>query len=235
MQAPILAYPRFNSEAPPFLLQTDTSAVGIGAVLEQDGHVVGYTSHTLTKSEQQYSVIQRECLLTVYGMKQFRHYLLGHAFKLITDHAPLQWLSAQTMKGLFCLWSLAIQEYDFAIVYRKGSLNTVADAMSRRVQPEVPSAATQLRTDQDKEEMKRAQHSDPVIKALCQSSVKPKGRKWHRPPLICYRRMWHRRECQTCQRSKLPTPTRAPLVSVLIGKPWEMVAVDLPILCKGNR
>lgn len=72
-QALILAYPRFDSEAPPFILQTDASAVGIGAVLEQDGHVVVYASHTLTKSERQYSVIQRECLAAVYGMKQFRH------------------------------------------------------------------------------------------------------------------------------------------------------------------
>ena len=156
MQAPILAYPRFDSEASPFLLQTDASAVGIGAVLEQDGHVVAYASRTLTKSEQQYSVIQRECLAAVYGMKQFRHYLLGRAFKLITDHAPLQWLSAQKMEGLLCHWSLAIQEYDFTIVYRKGSLNTVADALSRCVQSEDPSAATQLRTDRDKEEMHRA-------------------------------------------------------------------------------
>ena len=315
MQAPILAYPRFDSEASPFLLQTDASAVGIGAVLEQDGHVVAYASRTLTKSEQQYSVIQRECLAAVYGMKQFRHYLLGRAFKLITDHAPLQWLSAQKMEGLLCRWSLAIQEYDFTIVYRKGSLNTVADALSRCVQREVPSAATQLRTDRDKEEMHRAQHSDPVIKviaeALHQSSVKPKGRKWHQPPPISYRRMWpqltlvdgivcrkyspgptsdtitvpilppslqldalyrshdapaaghqgiektlerlrqkaywvnmsqdvekHCRQCQKCQRSKLPSPTRAPLVSVPIGKPWEMVAVDIlevPISYKGNR
>lgn len=53
MRAPILAYPRFDSEAPPFLLQTDASDVGTGAELEQDGHVVAYASRTLTKSEQQ--------------------------------------------------------------------------------------------------------------------------------------------------------------------------------------
>ena len=45
------------------------SAVGIGVVLEQDRHVVAYASRTLTKSEQQYSVIQRECLAALYGMK----------------------------------------------------------------------------------------------------------------------------------------------------------------------
>ena len=88
-QSPILAYPDFSPNAPPFVLQTDASAVGLGAVLEQGGHVIAYASRTLTKSESNYSVIQRECLAAVFGMKQFRHYLLGRSFTLMTDHAPL--------------------------------------------------------------------------------------------------------------------------------------------------
>ena len=63
-----------------------------------------------TKSEQNYSVIQRECLALVHALKQFRHYLLGRPFKILTDHAPLQWLSAQKMEGLLARWALAIQE-----------------------------------------------------------------------------------------------------------------------------
>jgi len=67
----------------------------------------------------------------VYVLKQFRHYLLGRHFTILTDHAPLQWLSAQKMEGLLCRWALALQEYDFKIVYRKGTLNANADALSR--------------------------------------------------------------------------------------------------------
>ena len=95
MQAPILVYPRFDSIAPLFVLQTDASSVGVGAVLEQSGKVVAYATHALAKVERQYSIIQRECLAAVYRIKQFRHYLLSTPFKLVTDHAPLQWLSAQ--------------------------------------------------------------------------------------------------------------------------------------------
>ena len=50
---------------------------GLGAVLEQDQQVIGYASHTLTKAEANYSVIQRECLAIVWAMKQFRHYPAG--------------------------------------------------------------------------------------------------------------------------------------------------------------
>ena len=90
MQALILVYARFDSDPPPFVLQTDASLVGVSAVLEQGGKVVAYASRALMKAERQYNVIQRECLAAVYGMKQFCHYLLGRPFKLITDHAPLQ-------------------------------------------------------------------------------------------------------------------------------------------------
>ena len=89
-QAPGLAYPRFDHNAGTFYLQTDASAVGLGAVLEQNSHPVAYASRTLTCPEKQYTVIQRECLTIVFALKQFRHCLLGGHFKILTDHAPLQ-------------------------------------------------------------------------------------------------------------------------------------------------
>ena len=42
----------------------------------------------------------------------------------MTDHAPLQWLAEQKSEGLLCRWALAVQEYDFSIVYRKGAMRT---------------------------------------------------------------------------------------------------------------
>jgi len=65
----VLTYPNFAVDTDPFVLQTDASAVGIGAVLEQGGHVLAYFSRTLTKAEKQYSVIQQECLDAVVAMK----------------------------------------------------------------------------------------------------------------------------------------------------------------------
>eukprot|EP00731_Ephydatia_muelleri_P027497 Em0019g370a len=127
-------YPSLTKD---FELQTDASAIGLGAVLEQDGHVVAYASRSLTHAERQYSVIERECLAVLYAVKQFRHYLLGRAFVLHTDHQPLQWLSAQKMEGRLCRWALALQEFDFTIKYRRGSSNANADALSRV--PTIPS------------------------------------------------------------------------------------------------
>ena len=50
-QAPILAFPKFMSSASPFSLQTNASAVGVCAVLEQGGHVIAYASRSLTPAE----------------------------------------------------------------------------------------------------------------------------------------------------------------------------------------
>ena len=52
----------------PFTVYT-ASSIGLGAVLEQECHVVTYASRVLTKPEQQYSVIQQECLAVVYTLK----------------------------------------------------------------------------------------------------------------------------------------------------------------------
>jgi len=67
--APVLTYPDVSSNASPFVLQTDASAYGLGAVLEQDNYAIAYASRTLSKSEQNYSVIQRECLAIMYALK----------------------------------------------------------------------------------------------------------------------------------------------------------------------
>ena len=188
LQAPVLIYPRFTSNASTFVLQTDASAVGLGAVLKQDGHVVAYASRSLTTPEQQYSVIQRECLAVIYALKQFRHYLLGRYFKIVTDHAPLQWLSAQKMEGMLCRWALAIQEYDFSIMYRKGSLNNNADALSRLNHS--PCAITLTTPQFSASELCSAQLADTctskVLQACADSKQSPQGPEWCQHPLKRY-------------------------------------------------
>ena len=304
VQAPVLAYPQFDLTAPVFVLQTDASSVGVGAVLEQGGRVIAYASRVLNQAEQQYSVIQKECLAIVFALKQFRHYLLGRSFELLTDHALLQWLSSQKMEGLLCRWALVMQEFNFVIKYSKGCQNGNANALSRSL-PALPVvAATQFVPGPIKENIQQAQQADPTLQVVYEAVKKPKYRptfrQWRGTPLSRYCKLWsqltlcdgvlcrqytpqpletvvtvpilpkslqrqalqhchdspvaghqgvnktlerlrkeaywvnmisdvesHCRQCQQCQQSKLSLPSRAPLTSTPIGKPWQMVAIDI--------
>ncbi|KAL0186488.1 hypothetical protein M9458_018158, partial [Cirrhinus mrigala] len=90
----VLRAPDFNC---PFLLQTDASDTGLGAVLSQvrDGeeHPATYISRKLTPAETRYAAVEKEALAIKWAVLELRYYLLGRRFTLITDHAPLQWMA----------------------------------------------------------------------------------------------------------------------------------------------
>ena len=119
-----------------FVLDTDGSDVGIGAVLSQkqtDGseRVIAYASRVLSKPERRYCVTRKELLPAVNFIKYFRPYLLGNSFILRTDHSSLTWLyNFKNPEGQLARWLEALQEYHFTIEHRKGRLHGNADAMS---------------------------------------------------------------------------------------------------------
>ena len=91
--APILHRPSFDH---PFVIQTDASDSGLGAVLTQtvDGveRVLCFASRTMTPAERNYSVTERECLAVLWAIRKFRPYVEGYHFTVITDHSSLKWL-----------------------------------------------------------------------------------------------------------------------------------------------
>ena len=52
IQAPILVLSNFGKTACSFVVYTDASRITVGAVLEQDSHVIGNASRALTKPEK---------------------------------------------------------------------------------------------------------------------------------------------------------------------------------------
>jgi len=133
--APVLKYPRFDRE---FIIQTDASDVGVGAVLSQlDGDgvkkPVAFASQSLSVRERNYSTTEKEAYAIVYTLRHFRVYLLGRQFKLVTDHKALTWLHSMEPEGRLARWVMELQEFQFSIEHRPGRPHANADALSRLV------------------------------------------------------------------------------------------------------
>ena len=121
--APVLAYPDFDR---PFLLQTDASDVGLGAVLAQrhingQERVIAYARYTLSQREQNYSTMEKEALAIAFAVKHFRFYLLGKKFLVITDNNALCWLHSLEPKRRIARWIMDLQEFEFDIQHRLGT------------------------------------------------------------------------------------------------------------------
>lgn len=85
----------------------------------------------------------------------------GYTFTVITDHQALKWLlNHDTPSGRLARWVLELQQYEFTLEYRKGSMQHVPDALSRIAIPtgkeeneylqEMPRAANQPIIDSSK-------------------------------------------------------------------------------------
>ena len=79
-----------------FVLDVDASDLAVGAVLQQTQgevlQVIGYASRTYNICELRYCITRKELVVVVFGLKQYRQYLLGRHFLVCSDHAALTYL-----------------------------------------------------------------------------------------------------------------------------------------------
>lgn len=147
-EAPVLGFPDFSRG---FILETDASFNGLGAVLSQQQEgglvVLGYASRALKPSERNmtnYSSMKLELLALYWAVTQkYRDLLLGTDFIVYTDNNPLSYLQSTAKLGATeTRWAAELAQFTFTIKYRSGRNNKNADALSRKVSHgEEPSEA----------------------------------------------------------------------------------------------
>ena len=104
-KAPILAYLDYSK---PFILETDASLKGLGAVLSQKGddneiRVVAYASRSLRpleKSMWDYSSAKIKLMALKWSVcDKFKDYLLGSKFTVFTDNNPLCYIKSSKTRS----------------------------------------------------------------------------------------------------------------------------------------
>ena len=132
IHAPVLALPDFNLL---FVVESDASNEGLGSVLSQCGRPVAYFSKALAPRHQVLPVYEKEMMAVLAAVKKWHSYLLGRHFQIKTDHYSLKFLLDQrATTPAQQAWVIKMMGYDYEVTFRKGTSNTVADALSRKPQ-----------------------------------------------------------------------------------------------------
>ncbi|CAB0037919.1 unnamed protein product [Trichogramma brassicae] len=127
-----------------YVLQTDASARGMGAVLYQqpnppERRIIAYASAKFTATEAAYHCNEQECLAIVWAVKKFRPYLEDRPFTLRTDSHTVTWLQRfKNTRDKLTRWALLLQEFQFSIEHCAGRENELPDLLSRNPQEQTP-------------------------------------------------------------------------------------------------
>jgi hypothetical protein len=135
--ADVLAHPDQSKQ---YIISTDASGFACAGVLSQDQpdgtrRPIAYMSRKMSDAERRYPTHDKELLAIVQSVEHWRYYLegSGHPILLLSDHRSLQHLNSQPhLNDRQARWVEKLSDFEFQIQYVKGSLNSVADALSRR-------------------------------------------------------------------------------------------------------
>ena len=132
----IMAFPDYNL---PYILHTDASTEGLGAILYQRQagkvQVIAYASKTLSPTEQKYQMHlgKLEFLALKWAVtEKFRPYLYhAPSFNIYTDNKPLTYINTiAKLNATSHRWVAELADYNFKLHYCPGKASTDVDFLS---------------------------------------------------------------------------------------------------------
>jgi hypothetical protein len=127
-RAPVLALPDPSKQ---YKVICDAIDFGVGAVLTQDGRAIAFFSRKLNAAKRNYHTTEKELPAGMYALKEWRCYLLGTKFTVVTDHKANSFLQEQTfLSHRRARWAEFLQIFDIMWLWEPGRTN-VADPLSR--------------------------------------------------------------------------------------------------------
>ena len=196
---------------------------------QQDGRgrIICCASRTLNKAEQNYSATKKECLTVVWGIKNFRNYLIANHFKVYTDYYSLQWLRAmKNESALLHLWAAQL-DYDFEILHRPGKNQGHVDALSRLPQDSIHllwQGRVNLSTEVETREVLERIHQDGHLGI--QKTLRVFRRRFEgvRDKVICQTVVSY---CIGCQLRSDYRPQNVPQGQIESTSPWDILSIDV--------
>jgi len=142
MTRPVLAVPDLDKE---FRVEADASNYTTGGVLSMKGsdelwRPVTFISKSLSDTERNYEIYDKEMLMVVRCLEAWRHFLEGATmkFEIWTDHKNLEYfMKAQKLNRRQARWALYLSRFNFMLKHVPGSRMGKADSLSRRPDWEV--------------------------------------------------------------------------------------------------
>ena len=226
-------------------LTTDASAHGVGAWIGQKndkGDIIPVVcaSKKLSPSQKRWSTTKRELFGLMWGMKKFRHYLLGRHFFANVDHKPLVSMLKNKFNVMMEGWVDNIFQFDFTTVYHSGASNNLADALSRMYtcQPRVfglqsDKLSTLEKTLSGKIDPGPSKRKQLILQAhalghfgvqQCVKRIVAQGYWWSDIRADVEKEI---DSCTACQRFNIAQVGYNPLISIMADEPWDHVEVDL--------
>ena len=240
---PILSYPTRYGK---FILDTDASHEGMGAVLSQiqEGKekVIEYASKKFSKAELQYCVTRKELLSVYTFVLEFKHYLLGRPFLIRTDHKALTWILNwdNPNTSQYCKWIAELEQFDFIIEHRPGRFHANADFLSREIncqQCEIrhPNPLRKRNTkiikmissgDYDKDKVISLFHSElgHIGETKLIEIMKDNGFSWYKMNNDI---MKHVATCQECAERKQGKVIKTSKMHIEASYPFEKIMLDI--------
>ena len=220
LQAPILAFLDFNR---PFLLETDASGKGLGAVLSQkqaDGwyHPIAYANCVMNETEQRYHSNKQEFLTLKWAVtEQFHEYLSPYGknrneFVVCTDNNPLTYICSANLDAAGQRWVARLTSYNFSLEYQKGKDNTVADFLS------------QMHESLPEEEVREYLNKIPYpgVKAVLNNTITPIEE-------CAEQGVWPSSDCQNVHQEEAVGPRPARLATTNVTD-WRQEQKEDPVL-----
>lgn len=128
----MLPFPDFRKQ---FTLTCDASKHGVGAVLSQEGKIIGFYRKAFDKHESMMSAIELGLCGVIKACKNWEHPLLYSKvlFILETDHKSILFLSSlKNPSPKLFRWARYLSMFNYEARHMKGILNP-ADFLSRVV------------------------------------------------------------------------------------------------------